>query len=136
MADDRLNNWLSGWCTTSDVTFTNQRLVDFSSIFFDVEMNKLHCYLPPLIKKLSKKNKDKNIISDSEKKNTGSRAKIVKTKVLIKSDSCVRMKNERQSSGIKLRMVLRYHMVVKDIWIFTISSFVLSIVNSKSHIRY
>ena len=53
--DDRLNQWLSQCCRADEVSETNLHLVDFASIFFDLQLNKFHCNLPPSITKLQNK---------------------------------------------------------------------------------
>lgn len=61
MIDDRLNQWLSQCCRANEVGETNIQLVDFSSIFFDLQLSKFHCTLPPSISRITPKTpKDSN----------------------------------------------------------------------------
>ena len=55
MIDDRLNQWFSQCCRANEVNETNIQLVDFSSIFFDIQLSKFHCNLPPSISKVTNK---------------------------------------------------------------------------------
>jgi hypothetical protein len=102
--DDRLNQWLKQCCRANDVLETNMLLVDFSSIFYDVQLNKFHCYLPPNIKKVEKA-KDNNEEEDS---NVSRRKKKSKTK------QTEQIRNESQVPEWKLRLDENWDTVFKN----------------------
>ena len=64
--DDRLNQWLRQCCRAEDVLETNTNLVDFPSIFYDIQLNKFHCALPPTIMKLKKSEEESSGVSQDK----------------------------------------------------------------------
>ena len=64
--DNRLFEWLEQCCRSESVEETNLELTNFASIFYDIQLNKFHCSLPPNILQLKRDSPLDSILNDNE----------------------------------------------------------------------
>ena len=74
--DDRLNQWLSQCSRVEDVSETSVELIQFSSIFLDIQLNRFHCDLPPSIARIVKRKSDDSPIPNSDNKKKSKKGKV------------------------------------------------------------
>ena len=104
MFDDRLNKWLEQCGRAEDVMETDLNLIQFSTIFSDIHLNRFYCDLPDNISKIVKRKSEDEVTNEEKKK---------KLKKQAQSNAVELINNNKQEADWKVRINERFDTVFK-----------------------
>ena len=95
MFDDRLIKWLEQCGRAEDVMETDLNLIQFSTIFSDIHLNRFYCDLPDNISKIVKRKSEDEVTNEKKKK---------KLKKQAQSNALELINNNKQEADWKVRI--------------------------------